>query len=181
MPRKGFRWEVIALSAVLTLAVLSLAYYSYDSMGVKKPLERALLADPDVKDVRIHKEKGREVIELTLSRVTDLAATYRRLYATVADKVSRDAFTLKIKDQRDEALQEIYGAIHYYLEEASVRGNFGTMIEACGPILDESGATGHRITVDQERIYVQIESGGRYLYHVLDNRTLDFAGGGVTR
>ena len=39
MPRKGFRWELIALSAVLTLAVLSLAYYSYESMGVKKPLE----------------------------------------------------------------------------------------------------------------------------------------------
>ncbi|MGE5578604.1 MAG: hypothetical protein ACM3WU_01050 [Bacillota bacterium] len=181
MPRRGFRWEVIALSAVLTLAVLSLAYYSYESMGVKKPLERALLADPDVSDVRIHKDGGLEVVEVTLSRVADLSVAYTRLHAVISDKVAEGAFTLKVKDQRDEALQEVYSAIHYYLEEASVRGNFGAMIEACEPILDSSGATGYKITVDQERIYVQIESGDRYLYRVLDNRSLDLAGGGVTR
>jgi hypothetical protein len=181
MPRKGFRWELIALSAVLTLAVLSLAYYSYESMGVKKPLERALLADPDVSDVRISEEGGREVIELTLSRVSDLSAAYTRLHTLVTGKAAQGAFALKIRDQRDETLQEIYDTIHYYLEEASVRGNFGAMIEACEPILDASGATGYKITVGRERMYVQIELGDRYLYQVLDNRTIDYAGGGATR
>lgn len=180
MPRKGFRWELIALSAVLTLAVLSLAYYSYESMGVKRPLEKALLLDPDVSAVQMRMNGDKEVIKVTLSKVADLATTYSRVHTVVSDRMGPGTFILELTDQRDASLGDMYYAIHYYLEEASVRGNFGTMIEASKPILEDAGAAHYKITVDQDRIYVQIESAEGYLYQVLDRRA-DSGGGGVTQ
>lgn len=180
MPRKGFRWELIALSAVLTLAVLSLAYYSYESMGVKRPLERTLLMDADVSAVEMRTERGGEVIEVTLSKVADLRATYSRIHSLVSDRMGSGAFTLDLKDKGDASLEDMYYSVHYYLEEASVRGNFGAMIEACEPILEGAGASDYRITVDRDRIYVQIESAGGYLYKVLE-RVPGWEGGGVTQ
>ena len=180
MRRKGFRWELIALSAVLTLAVLSLAYYSYENMGVKRPLERALMLVTDVSAVQMRTEGGREVIEVTLSKVADLATTYSRIHTLVSDRMGPGTFVLELKDLRDESLDMMYHAVHYYLEEASVRGNFGTMIEACKPILEEAGAVGYKITVDQDRIYVQIDSAEGYLYQVLD-RVPDKGTGGATQ
>lgn len=180
MPRKGLRWELIALAAVLTLAVLSLAYFSYETMGVRRPLERALLKDPDVSAVRMRRDEDKEVVEVTLSKVTDLSATYARIHGLVQDRMGQGAFVLELKDRRDEILENMYHEIHFYLEEASVRGNFGTMIEACKPILEAEGASDYRVTVDQDRIYVQIECADRYLYQVLD-RVPEPAGGGATQ
>lgn len=179
MSRRGFRWELIALSAVLTLAVLSLAYYSYESVGVKRPLEKILLTDPDVTAVQLGKDDGGEVVEITLSKVADLSATYSRIHELVSGKMGL-TFTMVLKDKRDALLRDTYYDIHYYLEEASVRGNFGAMIEACTPILEASGVSDYKITVDQNRIYVQIESTDGYLYEVL-HRQADAQKGGVTQ
>ncbi len=179
VPRKGFRWEIIALSAVLTLAVLSLAYYSYERAGVRRPLEKALLTDPDVSDVSISDGDSGLTIEVSLSKVSDLSATYKRINDLIVDRVDQKGFVLWIKDQRNAELLDMYHAAHYYLEEASVRGNFGTMIETCGPILDNAGATAYKITVDQKHIYVQIESENGYFYQVLDRPNEIVAGGGT--
>jgi hypothetical protein len=168
MPRKGLRWEYVALSAVLTLAVLSLAYYSYESVVVKRPLEKALLADPDVGAVKVVKSGDGQVIEVTLARVEDLSVTYARLYAAVKGRMGQASFKLLVKDRRDPSLQDVYHTIHYYLEEASVRGNFGAMIGECSAALANAGISAYKITVAQERIYVQMELGQSYLYEVLD-------------
>ncbi len=180
MPGKGFRWELIALSAVLTLAVLSLAYFSYESMGVRKPLEKALLADPDVGAVKILKDRDTEVVQITLSKVPDLSVTYTRLHTLVKGRMGQAPFRLEVKDARNADLQDVYHSIHYYLEEASVRGNFGTMIEACSSILSKAGISDYKITVDQNHIYVQIGSGANFLYQVLD-RPAEASTGGVTQ
>lgn len=176
MPRRVFRWEYVVLAAVLTLAVLSLAYYSYESIGVRRPLERALLTDPDVSAVKVVKDGDVQVLEIALAKVSDLSVTYGRLHAVVKDRMGRTAFKVQLKDQRDPFLQDVYQSIHYYLEEASVRGNFGAMIEACSTALAEAGVSDYKITVDQQHIYVQMARGQSYLYQVLD-RPSEFQGG----
>jgi hypothetical protein len=168
MPRKGFRWEHVALSAVLTLAVLSFAYYSYETIGVRTLLQKALLTDPDVSSVKVAKDGDAQVVEIALAKVADLSTTHGRLYAVVKDRLGQAAFRLRITDQRDQTLQEVYHSIHYYLEEASARGNFGTMIEACSAALARAGISDYKVTVDQEHIYVQMALGEHYLYQVLD-------------
>jgi len=168
MPSRGFRWEYVALAAVLTLAVLCLAYYSYENLGVKKPLEKALLADADVASVRVTVDNGVRVLEIAMRDVPDLSASYARLYAIAEDRMGGAAFKVQIADQRDTLLETAYHSIHYYLEEASVRGSFGAMIEQCSGILTRAGVTDFKITVDERHIFVQMAGGQSYLYQVLD-------------
>lgn len=179
MSRKGFRWEIIAVTAVLTLAVLSLANYSYQTLGVKRPLERALQMDPDISAVRIYGDRDTQVIEVTFSAFADLSATYRRVDSLIRNRVGMSAFRVDVKDARNVELQDAYHAIHYYLEEALVRGNFGAMVEACESILTKAGAFDSKVTVDRNHIYVEIRAGANYLYQVLD-RSPEAQEGGIT-
>lgn len=168
MRRNGFRWEYVAIAAVLTLAVLSFAYYSYESVGIKRPMEKALLSDPDVSSVSLGDENGVRVVQITIRNVPDLSVTYARLLGVVKDHAGSEAFKVQVKDQRDAQLEGAYHSIHFYLEEASARGNFGAMIESCSRILGQAGITGYKITVDEQHIFVQMAAGQGYLYQVLD-------------
>ena len=170
MSNKGLKWEYVVLVAVLTLAALSLAYYSYDSLWVMRPLQVSLSTDPDVTGVKMTKSNGVLVIELSLGRVDDLATTYNRLYSEVSGRLQPGTFQIAVTDQRDGRLGDAYRQIHYYLEEAALRGNFGAMIDACSAVLSRSGIEDYRITVDDRRIYVQLTLGDRYLYEVLEQR-----------
>ncbi len=172
--KRGFKWEIAILSAALTVAVLSVAYYGYQNIGVKKPLEKALLADPDVLSCDI-KRASKLVAEVSVSPVTELASLYARLADIVEEKAGPD-FELVIKDERNDSLESFYHSIHYYLEEAAVRGNFGEMIESARNTLSDKGLSQFEITVDKKNIYVQMSLGNAYLYEVLDRGVPGFGG-----
>lgn len=180
MRRNGFRWEYVAVAAVLTLAVLSLAYYSYENVGIKKPLETALMADPDVVSATLSEQDGTSVVEIALKDVSDLPVTYNRLTAIIKDKIGSTAFKVQLKDQRDATLENAYHSIHFYLEEAAAMGDFGTMNDAATRILDQAGIGDYKITVDGQHIFVQMAAGQSYLYQVLD-RSDGAAQGGATQ
>ncbi len=167
MAQKGFRWEVAAISAVLTLALLSLGYFAYENLGVRRPLEKALMADPDVISVDMGDWQGAAAIQVEIAKVEDFPATYARLHQLIRDKVgAKEAF--RVKDGRSQDLEKAYHSIHYYLEEASVRGNFGEMMESCQKALEEKDLDTFRFTVDKDRIYVQMTKGDAYLCEVLE-------------
>jgi len=167
MPKESFKWQYVALSALLTVSLLTLGYYCYENLGVRKPLERAILSDRDVLWVKIDDDHGRTVVEVGLGPVSDLSQTYTRLYEKARKFLDATNMELKIVDKRDADLAELYKEIHYYLEEASVRGNFGTMIEKCQKILATAQSLDYDLTVDHERIYVRMSRGEHYLYEVI--------------
>lgn len=175
MAKKGFRWESVALSAILTLVILSLGYTIYDKFGVKDPLERSLMLENAVKNVTVEREQGVDILEIEFYMVEDFATSY-----VAVDKIAKERlgenYRINVKDARSQSLEDAYLSIHYYLEEASVRGNFGDMIESCGDRLLEEGLTDFKIVLDESRIYVQLIDQGDYLYAVL-NRTGPKAGG----
>lgn len=176
MSYKNLKWEYVALAAVLTLAALSLAYYSYDSLGVMRPLQQSLSADPDVTSVKMTKSTGTLDIEVALAGVDDLEATYGRLFSLASKRLQPGTFQITVADQRDQRLADVYRQIHYYLEEAALRGNFGAMIDACSEVLSREGIEDYRITVDERRIYVQLVLGDHYLYEVLEQTRLQQGG-----
>ncbi len=172
--RKGFKWEIAILSAALTVAVLSIAYYGYQDLGVKKPLEKALVADPDVLSCDVRRA-SKLTVEVYLSPVNELAVVYTRLGGIVQEKAGPD-FELIVKDERNDTLEGLYHSIHYYLEEAAIRGNFGEMMESTRNTLSEKGLSDFEITVDKKNIYVQMSLGDAYLYEILDRGVFGFGG-----
>lgn len=164
---KTFKWEYVTLVALITLGVLSLAYFSYETLGIRRPLVAAISNDPDVLSAEISQENGKTVIAVRLRQVHDLSETYKRIESTAEKYVSRDCLEIKVIDHRNEALEEIYMKVHYYLEEAAARGDYGSMIDSARPILDSSGLTGWHVMVDNGDIFVQLYAGPNYLYQVI--------------
>ncbi|HHW18130.1 MAG TPA: hypothetical protein GXX30_04425 [Firmicutes bacterium] len=177
MSRRSFRWEYAVFIGLLVVGALSLAFYFYEDLGVKKPLEKALSSDPDVRWVKISQSQEGMIVEVGLGATQDLAGTYRRLHDTIKRFFGVTAFQLKAHDSRDQYLESVYHDIHYYLEEAAARGNFGEMIERCKSVLDQKDLDSYEVTVDHERIYVQLFRGDNYLYQVIER--LETAKGGA--
>ncbi|MGI6632015.1 MAG: hypothetical protein ACOX5M_03105 [Bacillota bacterium] len=168
MPIKGFRWVWVALAAAVTLAVLSLSYSSYENLGVKKPLSKALLVSSDIESVDVRRDGPLTVVEIAMKSVPDLAVSYRAAEEIVRQHIGNSPFRMEIRDSRTPELEEAYHAIHFYVEEASVRGTFGAMIEESSNILREAGFSEYKLSVDKDRIYVRIANSGGYLYEVIE-------------
>jgi len=167
LTKRDFKWEYVVILALLTIAVLGLGNYSYEALGVKKPLLSTISKDPDVISAQVQSRDGKTLVVVDLKEVKDLSKTYRRLYEAAAKYVNPANLELEVKDRRDQELEDTYMNIHYYLEEAAVRGDFGSMIEAAKKVLDRSGVEDYRLVVDRGSIFVQITKGQNYLYEVI--------------
>lgn len=167
MPR-GFRWLYVAAAAVITLAVLSVSYSSYEKVGVKRPLLSELSAHSDVAGADVRREGPETVVDIDLEKVPDLAVTYRALDEIVERHMGTAAYRIRLEDAGSPGLDAAYHLIHFYVEEAAVRGTFGEMISESSKRLEEAGYNDYKISVDKDRIYVQISDSSGYLYRIVD-------------
>ncbi|MGI6663036.1 MAG: hypothetical protein ACOX4B_06125 [Bacillota bacterium] len=166
---RGFRWIYVAALAVITLTVLSVSYSSYEKVGVRRPLMGELSAHSDVAGASLEREGPVTVVHIELKKVPDLAKTYKDLERVVSKHLGTAPYRIEIEDAGTPALEDAYHSIHFYVEEASMRGTFGEMIRESSPKLEEAGCE-YKISVDGEHIYVQIAREGAYLYRIVDQR-----------
>ncbi len=166
MSKKAFRWEYAVLSAILTFCVLSLALYGFERLGVKRPLERTLAGDPDVKGVIFEDRGGSLFLSVTFEGRSDLPVAYSRVFGLLKDKLG-DSFDLALDDERNERLDGAYYEIHHLIEEACVLGNFGHMMDSCKKTLGELGLSDYKITVQKDFVFVEMHDEGAYLHCVV--------------
>lgn len=165
---KNVRWKYVLLWALLILSGLSLASYSYRIIGLKKPLENRLAKDVDVTWSEVTASQDKTVVKVGLKYVDDLSLAHSRIEETVRDILGSRPYELVLKDASNETLEEAYGSIHYFIEEARIRGNFGEMARESASVLKQAGIDGFRLTVNGGRIYVQLRLEDNYLYRIVD-------------
>jgi hypothetical protein len=166
MPR-GMRWAYTAIAAVITLAVLSLSYSSYEKMGVERPLIQEIEASSDVQGAAARKDGSETIVEIDLKKVPDLAVTYRALDEMVKKHLGTAPYRVVVRDSGTPELEAAYHSVHFYVEEASVRGTFGEMIRESSTRLENKGFGEYKLSVDKDRIYVQISDENGYLYRIV--------------
>ncbi|BCV25004.1 hypothetical protein [Gelria sp. Kuro-4] len=165
MKYRGYRVDVVAAVALLTVALLLGVRLAYVRYFVERPLVNELQALPGVKDVKLSQARGRYNVKLALGRVDNLAEVYRQAEELAAASLGPGGFNLMLADERTPALEQVYYEIHYYVEEALVRGNFS---EAAERIQSAARAAGveEKFYVDQGHVYVELTQGPGYLYEV---------------
>lgn len=175
MAMGNIRWTYVLLWALAVLAALSLGSYCYRAYALERPLEKALTEDVQVLAARVYELKGKTIVAVKLGYVDDLAQTYFRIEQTVQSSLGARDYEIVIEDAPDPVLEEAYRSIHYYIEEAAIRGNFGEMACNAEVALQDARVDDFRLAVASGKIFVQIRREDKYLYRV----TQVVAGGGA--
>lgn len=166
MSMRNIRWEYVLLWAFLALMVFTFAQYSYRIFRIERPLEKCLSEDPDVLRTDIKTVQNKTAIKVSLRYVDDLSLTYKRIEDAVQDIIGQQDYEITLNDDSNEVLEEAYDSIHYYVEEARLRGNFGAMANQSNLVLRDMGIDEFKLTVNDNNIYVQLRLQDKYLYRV---------------
>lgn len=173
MVYKGYRVWVVAVALVVTLGILLGGQYLFRRERVDRPLLEQYKEISAVESASIRDEQGRKVIELQLGEVDDLAKSYRDIEAASRNFLEKDSYRLVIVDKRDRGLEDVYYRMHFSLEEAIATGRFTDMADRVGTIAGSSDLDRYRLSVDGQRLYLQLHRGDRYLYAVLERSISD--------
>ncbi len=163
----NLRWKYVVLWSVLALIILVSGNYCFEVLTVKRPLEQKLAQMPNVSNVHISFGQSSTVMTVTLTHVADVQRVYSSIDEQAQKILGNRNYEIKLADHSTKILDDAYESIHYYVEEARVRGNFGQMAERCISMLEDSKINDFKLTVDDKNIYVQMSLGDKYLYRII--------------
>lgn len=164
---KGFNWRYSLLAAAVTVAILVGGYQVYGRYFVERPLERTLSAMPGVRNVSVSFVRGHLYVSVEAARLADLSLFYSNLEKAVSGYSGPGLYTVEIRDTRDEYLKKALTSVNHYLLEASIRGNFGSMLDLSREALSRQGLERAEITANEDHVFVTLEKGQAYLYEVI--------------
>lgn len=160
------KWPVVIIAFLFTFSLIYGANYWRQQNLVMEPLLEQLLSLDGVEDVQV--ERGREnEISIYVKKVPHFASLYREIQQVLLSRNEEES-RLVIVDNRNGYLDSLYQKIHFALMEGERKGNYTAMNSEIEKLLaGEEGLDNYALSVDQDRIYLQFESGNYYLYEVV--------------
>ncbi|MCL4424784.1 MAG: hypothetical protein M1299_03470 [Firmicutes bacterium] len=165
MQYKGYRIPVVLLSLAITVTLLAGVALLSEYTLVRLPLIRTLQGIEGVQEVRLERGAKGDVILVRLASVADLRKTYGQLYQKALSYEKSAAFSLRLLDNRDQALEKTYYRLNFSLQEALATGQFSRLrdeLDRLDQTLDRAQAE-----IDGDYVYLQLHQGQNYLYEVV--------------
>ncbi|MEW5921064.1 MAG: hypothetical protein AB1796_09030 [Bacillota bacterium] len=168
------KWPVVIITFLITLSIIYAANYWRQQNLVMEPLREQLLSLHIVEDVQI--EGGREKnISVFLGQVPHLASAYQEILSVLQSRNEEGSSQITIIDRRNQYLSSIYEKIHFAIMEGERQGNYTKMNAEISLLLNEEDRLlDYSLTVDQERIYLQLIAEDAYLYEVIPIKNSSF-------
>lgn len=162
----NLKWSVVIIAFIITFSIIYAANYWSQQRLVMEPLMEELLSLDGVEDVQIANVNDKEIY-ISLSQVSRLAETYRDIEDILKSRNESESHVIVV-DKRSEYLEGIYEKIHFALMEGERKGNYTEMKKGINFFLkDERGLDSYSLTVDQKRIYLQLDAGNYFLYEII--------------
>lgn len=163
---RALRWPLVAASLAVTLGLLLAGSRAVQATFADAPLEQFLRAQPAVASFTVDRAGGVRQVTVELKEVPDLGEAYRHLEAGVRRHLGPRA-VLVVRDRRTAALAEVFYRVNPLIQEALATGRYGDLLEKVEARARALGAPQVRLTIDSQRVYLQIHGAGGYLYEVL--------------
>ncbi|NLJ33119.1 MAG: hypothetical protein GX349_00775 [Firmicutes bacterium] len=164
---KGFRLHIIIAVALISILLFFAGKYCYQRYLVLEPLLKQVRAIEGVRDVQVSSLGGGRLFLVSLGDVEDLVDIYGKIDGQLAEVFEEQSYALHLLDARNEKLEEVYHSIHFAIYEAIDRGNFTHLADVVAKQALANGMGKYRVTVDGERVYLQLHLGEAYLYEIV--------------
>jgi len=167
MQWQGIKIHVVAVALGIALAAFLGAHWLYNSLNFKEPLKKELDTNTLVTDYKIEdSDNGLYQVSVTMKETENLMLAYRQIDDAVKEVMGNHQFVIKLIDQRDDQLVNLYYQGQFAIQEALMQGNFRDMADELN---DSAGRVGvkSKVFIDENNIYWQMSHGRYYLYEVI--------------
>lgn len=153
-----YRWSIVGLTIIATLAVLAGGQTLWQQFFIAKPLSQLAQEIDGVKSVSLTPNgKSTQQINVTLANVANLQTTYRTLDNRIAAVLGRKNYEIILHNSSVPELERLYYSIHYDIQEAIFTGNFSSMAERIENAAAAAAASA-RVFVDDRAVYLQLNN-----------------------
>jgi len=167
MQWQGIKIHVVALALVIALAAFLGAHWIYNSLNFKEPLKKELDANTLVTGYQIEDSgTGWYQVSVAMKKTENLMLAYHRIDDAVKEVMGSKQYVIKLDDQRDEQLVNLYYQGQFAVQEALMQGNFRDMADELNELADGAGVES-KVFIDENNIYWQMSHGQYYLYEVV--------------
>ena len=154
------------MALLITLGAAVAVYTLYNRYFVERPFKEEISRLPGVQGVVLARDEHKVTVTVSMGDMEDFAPTYRGIEQLAEQRFGKEGYSIKIKDRRNEELQEFYGELQLYLYEGIANNSFLWLDKEIGRLAGQRGL-GYKVSVDEENLYLQLHDKRNYLYEVI--------------
>lgn len=176
MNLQNLRWPVVFGTMAIALGALFGGSFLVNRQTVSEPLKSLYASSEVVVSHTIDRAEERQVITVRLSETADLAEAYKLLNDDTKRVLKGAPFMIKLEDNRNPELEQLFRRVNLYVQEALATGQFSAMADRVAEEAAKAGATA-QFAVDSERVYIALRQGDAYLYSVVERQPAKVSAG----
>jgi hypothetical protein len=163
MQWRGLKIPVIIFSLLAGMAVIFGMQWLYQKLSFQEPLDATLEKNQVVESYQLSKVDRQYLIEININNDADLMDNYKEIHKEINHIMGKRSFELRIIDDSDDILNQVWYNSQYAVYQAVVQGNYQDMAAVVNREAEALGAEAE-INLDRENIYFRIKHQG----HALD-------------
>jgi len=163
---------LVLLALLVTLGLLVGGQKIYHARMIEKPVVTKLLALNYIDEAVLINTKGMNTIKVHIKQPGNLKQEYNEIDQVMAGKFAKWNYEIDISDQREPFLQNQFDKLELALYEAIAQNQY---LELEQRFTEAAGKENfnYQLQIDQQRLYVQIRQGDKFLYEIIDRHNPD--------
>jgi len=181
MEFKGFKINIIILVVVVVLGLFFSGQHLFKIYNVDRPIKNEILALEQINDVSIIDNNDKKDLLIEFNSGIDFYESYQEVHQIMQDKLGNKSGNIIIteNDQNSKELDDIYYKLHFAIYQGINTGYFVEMEKNIQSIVGINNIDSHKIWVDNNAIYIQLDNNDKSLYkRIIFNNNIDTEGGG---
>lgn len=158
------KYKKIFLSFVLTFLLLAGIFKLYQGAYYNQTVKK-IKQIPGVVDAVVKKSDGEYMVIVKAGKVSHFNIMYESVQEVIKSRYKK--YNIKVIDNRDDYLSDVYYRIHFAIYEAAANNDFVSMKLTIDKVLANIDLDSYKIFVDDNNVYVQLIKGNKYLYEVV--------------
>jgi hypothetical protein len=157
----------VAITAVLSAALLFGGWYAYGHYGVEKPLEKVASSLPGVVSAETSNSVNKVVLKLELSSDADLADIYHKVETEGSGSIGGKKLELVVSEPENEQLEKAWRSALFGVAESMEHREYSGVQDAMDSLMKKVPGLTAVTEMDDTNVYVSLKLGDAAKYVIL--------------